>query len=71
LYVRNLWDAKRSRQGYNSDGFKSFAFETIEGLRLLFKLPFVIAYFLKADRKMILAWLPLSTRILVTSHLSI
>jgi hypothetical protein len=49
----------------------SFAAEAIEGLRRLFKLPFVVARFLEADKKRILAWLPLSMRILASSHLSI
>jgi hypothetical protein len=31
----------------------------------------VITHFSKAERKRISAWLPLSTRVLVTSHLSI
>jgi hypothetical protein len=55
---------------YSMRGLDSFATEAIERLRRFPELLHVIAHFLKVDRKSISAWLPLSMRILESSHLS-
>jgi hypothetical protein len=52
------------------DWFNSFPAEAIEGLCRFFELFSVKNHFLKAVRKRISSWLPLSMWILVTSHLS-
>jgi hypothetical protein len=70
LCVGVLWGTKGDGEGYDSDWFNSFAAEVIEGLRLFSELLSIVTHFFKALRKRISAWMPLSTRILVTSHLS-
>jgi hypothetical protein len=65
-----LWDTKGNGLGYDANWFNSFPAKAVEGLQWLFELLLAIAHFSKAKRKMILAWLLLSMRILVKSHLS-
>jgi hypothetical protein len=57
-------------EGYDPDRFNSFATKAVEGLRRLYELLSIVAYFLKVDKKRISAWLSLSMRILIMSHLS-
>jgi hypothetical protein len=53
-----------------SDGFDSFPAEAVERLRRFPELLSIKYILSKVARKRISAWLPLSMRILVTSHLS-
>jgi hypothetical protein len=63
-----LRGAKWDRQDYDADWLNSVVAEAVERLHWLFQLLSVIAHS-KAKRKRILAWLLLSTRILVMFHL--
>jgi hypothetical protein len=65
-----FWGAEGDGQCYYSNGLDSFAAEAIEGLRQFLEPLLVIPHFSKVDKKSISAWLPLSTRIFDTSHLS-
>jgi hypothetical protein len=65
-----FWGSKGDGERYYSDRLDSFAAKAIEGLCWFLELLLVITHFSKVDRKSISAWLPLSTKIFDTSHLS-
>jgi hypothetical protein len=65
-----LGGAKRYLQGDDLDRFNSFPAKAIEGLICFFELLWIETHFVEGYEEKISAWLPLSMRILVTSHVS-